>query len=56
MERTMSERRQPITVNFKSEQLADLRRLADQEDRTLAQQVRHLVARGLEVEYEPEEA
>ena len=50
----MAERREPVTINFKSEQLADLRRLADQEDRTLAQQVRHLVSLGLAAEYEPE--
>jgi hypothetical protein len=58
MERAMSERRserrEPVTVNFKREQLADLRRLADQEDRSLAQQVRHLVAKGLEATYEVE--
>jgi hypothetical protein len=55
MERAMTERRQPITVNFEAEQLANLRRLAIEEDRTLAQQVRHLVVKGLEAEYEPAE-
>jgi hypothetical protein len=54
MERAMSERREPVTVNFKREQLTNLRQLADQENRTLAQQVRHLVAKGLEAEYETE--
>jgi hypothetical protein len=55
-ERAMAERREPVTINFKREQLADLRRLADQEDRSLAQQVRHLVMLGLAVEYdEPEQ-
>ena len=50
----MSERREPVTVNFRPEQLADLRKLADQEERTLSAQVRHLVARGLEATYEVE--
>jgi hypothetical protein len=48
----MAERREPVTINFKSEQLANLRQLADQENRTLAQQVRHLVSAGLRAEYE----
>ena len=42
----MSERREPVTVNFRPEQLADLRKLAEQEERTLSAQVRHLVARA----------
>ena len=56
MSERRSERREPVTVNFKREQLADLRRLADQEDRSLAQQVRHLVAKGLEATYEVEDS
>jgi hypothetical protein len=52
LEDTMAERTAPVTVNFKPEQLAELRELAEQEHRSLSQQVQHLVARGLEVEYE----
>ena len=50
----MSERRESVTVNFRPEQLADLRKLAEQEERTLSAQVRHLVARGREATYEVE--
>jgi hypothetical protein len=47
-----SERREPVTVNFRVEQVADLRRLAAEEERTLSAQVRHLVSKGLEAELE----
>jgi hypothetical protein len=48
----MAERTAPVTVNFKPEQLAELRELAAQEHRSLSQQVLHLVSRGMELEYE----
>ena len=46
--------RMPVTINFEPSQLADLRRLALQEERSLSAQLRLLVARGLAAEYEPE--
>jgi hypothetical protein len=49
-------RKEPVTINFPAAQVEDLRRLAEQESRSLSQQVRHLVARGLEAEFEPETA
>jgi hypothetical protein len=53
-EDAMAEHTAAVTVSFKPEQLEELRALASEENRSLAQQVRHLVARGLAAEYEPE--
>jgi hypothetical protein len=50
----MAERTERVTVPFKPDQLAELRALAEQEERSLAQTVRHLVKQGLESTYELE--
>jgi hypothetical protein len=42
--------REPVTVGFDPELLAVVKRIASQEDRTLSQQVRHLVAKALEAQ------
>jgi hypothetical protein len=47
--------REPVTIWFKPPQLSDLRRLAEQEERSLSAQLRLLVARGLAAEYEENE-
>jgi hypothetical protein len=46
----------PITVTFPRAQLAELKQLAEQEDRPLASMVRRLVAAGIEATFEPEAA
>jgi hypothetical protein len=56
LEGTMAERTAPVTVNFKPQQLEELRELAEAEHRSLSQQVQYLVARGLESAYETEAA
>jgi hypothetical protein len=44
----MAQQREPVTVGFDPELLATVKRIAEQEDRSLSQQVRHLVAKALE--------
>jgi hypothetical protein len=51
-----AERTAGVTVMFKPEQLEELRELAEAENRSLSRQIQHLVARGMEVEYETEAA
>jgi hypothetical protein len=46
--------REPVTIFFRPEMLADLRKLAAEEERSLSAQLRLLVARGLRAEYEEE--
>jgi hypothetical protein len=54
-EEAMAEHCQQVTVCLRPSQLDDLRKLAEQEDRSLSQLLRVLVARGLRAEYEPVE-
>jgi hypothetical protein len=42
-----STRPKPVTVNFDDERLAELAAIAAREDRSLAAQIRHLVAEAL---------
>jgi hypothetical protein len=49
------ERKEPITVNFSVEQIAELRQLAADDERSLSQMIRHLVVAGIRAEYTDEE-
>jgi hypothetical protein len=51
----MPESLEPVTVNFRHDQVVELRALAAEENRSLSQQIRHLVGVGLAVEYEQPE-